>query len=104
MDVDNQSNETSESIKVIAGQEINEGIWVDYVYDREIYQGYTTNNQGYNWVEVEVVKPIRQLICVPKSYLSRTPFHNHSWDTPFILELAKATNDKEWVDEIIKEI
>jgi hypothetical protein len=97
-------NETSELIKVVEGQELPEGEWVEYNYNRELHVGYTTSNQGYNWVEVEETKPLNQLVCVPKSYLHISPFHNYSWDTPYVLELAKSMNDKEWENEILQEI
>jgi hypothetical protein len=97
-------NETSELIKVVEGQELREGEWVGYSYNREMYLGYTTINQGYNWIEVEVIKPVRQSICVPKNFLCIAPFHNYSWDTPYVLELAREMNDTEWENEIVEEI
>lgn len=96
-------NETSESVRVVKGQELKEGEWVEYNYNREMYVGYTTSNQGYNWVEVEIVNPVKQLLCVPKDFLCISPIHNYSWDTPYILKLARMMNDAEWENEIIKE-
>lgn len=86
-----------------AYESLNIGLWVSWVYDKEIFNGWITET-GRNWAEAYEVN-LNKTISVPKQllWISDKPLLAPE-DLKDLLQIAISTNDKEWENEILNEL